>query len=41
MGATTQQKIANMLGLIDRGVIAPTELVARAVARLRPAMSLI
>ncbi len=29
MGATTPQKIANMIGLIDRGVIAPTEMIAR------------
>jgi SAM-dependent methyltransferase len=29
MGTTTPQKIANMLGLIDRGVIAPTEMIAR------------
>ena len=30
MGATTPQKVANMIGLIDRGVIAPTEIIATA-----------
>jgi ubiquinone/menaquinone biosynthesis C-methylase UbiE len=31
MGATAPQKVANMIGLLDRGIIAPTELVSRAV----------
>jgi ubiquinone/menaquinone biosynthesis C-methylase UbiE len=30
MGATTPQKIANMTALLDRGVIAPTEIISRA-----------
>ena len=29
MGPTTSQKIANMIGLLDRGVIAPTEIIAK------------
>jgi ubiquinone/menaquinone biosynthesis C-methylase UbiE len=31
MGATAPQKIANMIGLLEKGVLAPTEIVARAV----------
>ena len=31
MGATTPQKIANMISLLDNGVIAPTEIIARAI----------
>jgi len=31
MGATTPQKIANMIGLLDNGVIVPTEIIARAI----------
>ena len=30
MGATAPQKVANMAALLDRGVIAPTELICRA-----------
>lgn len=30
MGATAPQKVANMIGLLERGVIAPTEMIARA-----------
>lgn len=29
MGATAPQKVANMIGLLDRGVIAPTEIISR------------
>jgi len=29
MGATTPQKVANMVGLLERGVISPTEIIAR------------
>jgi ubiquinone/menaquinone biosynthesis C-methylase UbiE len=31
MGATAPQKIANMIGLLEKGVLAPTEIVARAL----------
>ena len=31
MGATTPQKVANMIGLLERGVIAPVEIFAKAV----------
>jgi ubiquinone/menaquinone biosynthesis C-methylase UbiE len=31
MGVTTPQKVANMVALIDRGVIAPTEMISRAI----------
>ena len=31
MGATAAQKLANMRGLIERGVFAPSEIIARAV----------
>jgi hypothetical protein len=30
MGPTAAQKLANMRGLIERGVFAPVELIARA-----------
>ena len=30
MGATAAQKLANMMGMIERGVFAPTELISRA-----------
>jgi ubiquinone/menaquinone biosynthesis C-methylase UbiE len=30
MGASTPQKVANMVGLLERGVIAPTEIISRA-----------
>ena len=31
MGATAAQKIANMISMLDNGVIAPTEIIARAI----------
>ena len=31
MGATAPQKIANMIGLLEKGVLAPTEIIARAL----------
>ncbi len=31
MGVTTPQKLANMTALLDRGVIAPTEMISRAI----------
>jgi ubiquinone/menaquinone biosynthesis C-methylase UbiE len=30
MGATAPQKVANMMGMVERGVIAPTEIISRA-----------
>jgi ubiquinone/menaquinone biosynthesis C-methylase UbiE len=31
MGATAPQKVANMMGMLERGVFAPTEIISRAV----------
>ena len=31
MGATSSQKVANMISLLEQGLIAPTELVCRAI----------
>lgn len=31
MGATAAQKVANMISLLDRGLISPTEIIARAI----------
>jgi hypothetical protein len=31
MGATSSEKVANMISLLERGLIAPTELVCRAI----------
>ena len=33
MGATSSQKVANMISLLERGLIAPTELIGRAIDR--------
>jgi hypothetical protein len=30
MGPTAPQKVANMVALLERGVISPTEIIARA-----------
>lgn len=30
MGATAPQKVANMIGLLERGILAPTEIISRA-----------